>query len=86
MSSCRTFVTLKSILNPDDEVIVFKPYFAEYGFYVMHAQGNLKVADCDESFMPDIDSFMRTATSRTKAVIINTPIILRESYTLRKYC
>ncbi|HPJ76502.1 MAG TPA: pyridoxal phosphate-dependent aminotransferase [Clostridia bacterium] len=67
------FVTLKSILNPDDEVIVFKPYFAEYGFYVMHAQGNLKVADCDESFMPDIDSFMRTATSRTKAVIINTP-------------
>jgi aspartate aminotransferase len=67
------FVTLKSVLNPDDEVIVFKPYFAEYGFYVMHAQGILKEADCDEDFLPDVDSFKNVITAKTKAVIINTP-------------
>ncbi len=67
------FVALKSILNPDDEVIVFKPYFAEYGFYVMHAQGILKEADCDDDFLPDIGSFKKAITAKTKAVIINTP-------------
>lgn len=67
------FVALKSILNPDDEVIVFKPYFAEYGFYVMHAQGILVEADCDEDFLPDIESFRKVITSKTKAVILNTP-------------
>ncbi|MFA5342060.1 MAG: pyridoxal phosphate-dependent aminotransferase [Clostridia bacterium] len=67
------FVALKSILNPDDEVIVFKPYFAEYGFYVMHAQGILVEADCDEDFLPDIESFRKVITAKTKAVILNTP-------------
>lgn len=67
------FVTLKSVLNPDDEVIVFKPYFAEYGFYVMHAQGILKEADCDEDFLPDVNSFKKVITAKTKAVILNTP-------------
>lgn len=67
------FVTLKSVLNPDDEVVVFKPYFAEYGFYVMHAQGVLVESDCDENFLPDIESFSKTITAKTKAVIINTP-------------
>ncbi|HOD92643.1 MAG TPA: pyridoxal phosphate-dependent aminotransferase [Clostridia bacterium] len=67
------FVTLKSILNPEDEVIVFKPYFAEYGFYVMHAQGVLKEADCNEDFLPDIDSLKKVITDKTKAIILNTP-------------
>jgi aspartate aminotransferase len=66
-------VLLKSLLNPDDEVIVFKPYFAEYGFYVMHANGILKEASTDADFMPDMVSFKKTVTAKTKAVIINSP-------------
>lgn len=66
-------VLLKSLLNPDDEVIVFKPYFAEYGFYVMHANGILKEASTDADFILDIVSFKKTVTARTKAVIINSP-------------
>ncbi|HNS71670.1 MAG TPA: aminotransferase class I/II-fold pyridoxal phosphate-dependent enzyme, partial [bacterium] len=27
-------IILKSIIEPDDEVIVFAPYFVEYGFYI----------------------------------------------------
>ena len=31
---------LKSLLNPDDEVIVFSPFFVEYLFYISNHKGN----------------------------------------------
>ena len=59
------FVTLKSLLNPEDEVIVLKPYFPEYWFYVMHAQGVLVEVGCDDNFMPEIKLF-KNSLSRLK--------------------
>lgn len=34
-------VVFKTILNPDEEVIVFTPFFSEYRFYVDNHGGNL---------------------------------------------
>ena len=34
-------VAFKTILNPGEEVIVFSPYFLEYGAYVRNYDGNL---------------------------------------------
>lgn len=67
-------VVLKSILNPGDEVIVFAPYFVEYGGYTRNYDGNLVVVSPDtETFMPRMDEFEEKITVRTKAVIINNP-------------
>lgn len=66
-------VALKALLDPGDEVIALAPYFVEYGFYVDNHGGNLVVAACDGSFLPDIDEIARKITPRTKAIIINTP-------------
>lgn len=67
-------VILKSILNPGDEVIVFAPYFVEYGGYTRNYDGNLVVVSPDtETFMPRMDEFEEKITVRTKAVIINNP-------------
>lgn len=67
-------VVLKTILNPDDEVIVFAPYFVEYGNYVRNYDGNLVVISPNtETFQPNLDEFEEKITTRTKAVIINTP-------------
>lgn len=67
-------VILKSILNPDDEVIVFAPYFVEYGGYTRNYDGRLVVISPDtDTFMPKLDEFEKKITSRTKAVIINNP-------------
>jgi len=66
-------VILKTLLNPQDEVIVFKPYFGEYRSYVSNFDGVIVEADCDENFFPDAESLRSLITPKTKAVIINNP-------------
>ena len=65
---------LKTLLNPEDEVITFAPYFVEYGNYVRNYDGKLVVISPDtRDFEPNLNEFEEKITPRTKAVIINTP-------------
>lgn len=67
-------VILKTILDPGDEVVVFAPYFMEYGSYIRNYDGVLVVVPPDTgSFQPDLCEFERRITEKTKVVIINTP-------------
>lgn len=67
-------VILKTVLNPGDQVLVFAPYFVEYGSYVRNYDGELAVVPPDtDTFQPDLKSFASMIGARTKAVIINTP-------------
>ncbi len=67
-------VLLKSLLNPSEEVIVFAPYFVEYNCYVDNCGGQTVVVSPDKStFEPDLESFEKSITSKTKALIINNP-------------
>ena len=67
-------VILKTVLDPGDEVIVFAPYFMEYGAYVRNYDGVLMAVSPDtSSFQPNISELKEKITKRTKAVIINTP-------------
>jgi aspartate aminotransferase len=67
-------VILKTILDPGDEVIVFAPYFMEYGSYVRNYDGVLSVIPPNtETFQPNLLEFESRITKKTKAVIINTP-------------
>lgn len=67
-------VILKTLLNPGDEVIVFAPYFVEYGNYVSNYDGKLIVIPPDtKTFLPNFGEFAKRVTPRTKAVMINTP-------------
>ena len=67
-------VVLKTLLNPGDEVIVFPPYFVEYGNYINNYDGRLvAVPALADSFLPDIDALESALTPATKAVIINSP-------------
>lgn len=67
-------VLLKTVLDPGDEVIVFKPYFMEYASYVRNYDGVLKEAATDaETFLPDMEAFRAALSEKTKAVIINSP-------------
>lgn len=67
-------VVLKTILNPDDEVIVLAPYFAEYLFYIDNHCGEAVVVDTDRStFQPDPDRVYGAITPKTRAIIINSP-------------
>lgn len=67
-------VILKTLIDPDDEVIAFAPYFGEYNNYVANFDGKMVVVSPSiPSFQPNIEEFAEKITPKTKAVIINTP-------------
>ncbi len=67
-------VILKTLLNPGDEVIVFAPYFGEYRSYAANYGGVLvEVPPNTTDFQPDLVSFEKLISPKTKAVIVNTP-------------
>lgn len=67
-------VSLKTMLNPGDEVLTFAPYFVEYGNYAANYDAKLVVVPPNEKdFMPDVEAMKDCITPRTKAVIINNP-------------
>ena len=66
---------MKSLLDIDDEVVVPRPYFAEYKGYIENYYGKIAEADprLDGSFLPDMEKIEEAITPHTKAVLINTP-------------
>ena len=66
-------VVLHSILNPNEEVIIFKPFFPEYKFYVDNHNGIAKYCDYNENFEPNLKDFESLLTKKTKAIILNSP-------------
>lgn len=67
-------VILKTILDPEDEVIAFAPYFGEYNNYVSNYNGRMVVVSPNiPSFQPNLEEFAQRITAKTKAVIVNTP-------------
>lgn len=64
----------RSLLNPEDEVITFAPFFGEYRSYVSNFGGNLVVVPADtETFQLNLDALCPLITEKTRAIIINNP-------------
>lgn len=67
-------VILKTLLNPQDEVLVIAPYFGEYNSYVANYDGKVVVVSPNtETFQPNLKELEEKITERTKAVIVNSP-------------
>ena len=66
-------ITLKTLLDPDDEVIIFAPYFVEYLFYADNHGGKAVVVQTNADFSPDMEALRAAITPKTKAVIISSP-------------
>ncbi len=66
-------VILRSILDRDDEVIIFSPYFVEYLFYIDNHNGKVKVVPTNEEFQIDLKALDDAINEKTKAIIICNP-------------
>jgi aspartate aminotransferase len=66
-------VIFETILNPGDEVIVPKPFFVEYQYYVHRHQGKLVLVPTREDFQLDLEKMEQAVTPQTKAILINSP-------------
>jgi len=69
------FNVFMAYLNPGDEVIVPSPYWLTYPEQIALAGGKTVYLDCKESngFAPAIEELERAITSKTKAIIVNSP-------------
>ncbi|MDD3413184.1 MAG: pyridoxal phosphate-dependent aminotransferase [Lachnospiraceae bacterium] len=64
----------KALLNPQDEVITFAPFFGEYRAYVANYDGKLVVISPNtETFQPNLKELEEKITEKTKCVIVNSP-------------
>ena len=66
-------ISLRAVLLPGDEVVVIAPFFPEYRVFVEGAGGKLVVVPAAADFTVDIEAFDKAISSKTKAVIINSP-------------
>ncbi len=84
-------ISINALALPDDEMIIFTPYFPEYKIFVEAAGAKAVIVNSDEnSFQVDIQKFEKAITPKTKAVIINSPnnpsgVVLSED-TIIKIC
>ena len=66
--------SLLAVTNPDDEVIVFEPYYENYGPDTMLCSARrVLVALRPPDWTFDPDELRRAFSPRTKAIILNTP-------------
>lgn len=67
-------ISLKSLIDPGDEVIVFAPFFMEYLSYIDNFNGKAIIINSNaETFEPDFNLLRSRITKNTKALIINSP-------------
>lgn len=69
------FLTLLSVLNPGDEVIIPSPYWINYMQMVQICRGKPVIVDSYEenNFIISLNDVMNALTPRTKAIILNSP-------------
>ena len=66
-------VVMKTLLNPEDEVVVPCPYFAEYDHYIKNYNGNIVRVSTKKDFSLDINAIKVALSEKTAAVLINSP-------------
>jgi aspartate aminotransferase/aminotransferase len=66
-------LTIWSLVNPGDEVILFDPYFVMYESLVKLVGGRPVLIDTYPDFRIDIDRVADAITDRTKLILLNSP-------------
>lgn len=67
-------ISLKALAEPEDEFIVFSPFFPEYRVFVEGVGAKLVVVESDpKDFQIDKEAFQAAVTPHTKGVIVNSP-------------
>ena len=66
-------ITLKTLLDSGDEVLIFAPYFVEYLFYADNHGGKAVAVKTHDDFTLDMDALKDALSEKTKAVIVNSP-------------
>lgn len=74
-SSPALFMSMLALVDPGDEIIITDPHYACYPQLIKIAGGVPKKVRIyeEEGFQPDVSRIEEAITSRTKAILINSP-------------
>ncbi|HPE20108.1 MAG TPA: pyridoxal phosphate-dependent aminotransferase [Candidatus Mcinerneyibacteriales bacterium] len=64
-----------TILNPDDEAIVFAPYWVSYTEQIKTAEARSVIVPChaENHFEPRMEDIEASVTAKTRLILLNTP-------------
>jgi len=62
-----------AIADPGDEIIILKPYYFNHEMAICMADAKPVAVETDENYQPDLESIEKAITSRTRAVVTNSP-------------
>lgn len=84
-------ISLRALIREGEEVVLLAPFFTEYTVYVENAGGIPVVSQPRESDLQiDMEDLARCITSRTRAIIVNSPNnpsgVVYTDETLRALC
>lgn len=67
-------IIFQTLLDPEDEVLVFAPFFGEYCQYAENFHAKLVVVQPDyETFEPNLADLEKKISEKTRVVLVNTP-------------
>jgi aspartate aminotransferase len=67
------FNLMQVLLDPGDEVIIFSPYWVSYPEMIQLAGGTTLTIPTDDNFIPNIEDLKQAISSKTRAVLLNSP-------------
>ncbi|MEK9201722.1 MAG: aminotransferase class I/II-fold pyridoxal phosphate-dependent enzyme, partial [Patescibacteria group bacterium] len=67
------FMVISSLVNPDDEVVIFEPYFVAYPEIVKIVNGKCTILKTTDDFQLDTALLEKVVTKKTKLIILNSP-------------
>ncbi|MCY3411635.1 MAG: aminotransferase class I/II-fold pyridoxal phosphate-dependent enzyme [Candidatus Heimdallarchaeota archaeon] len=69
------FLTLKALIRPDDEVIVFTPVYTSYKPLINMVENNIKICECplNADYSINTDALQKLITRNTRLIILNSP-------------
>lgn len=84
-------ISLKAVLNPGEECIVFAPFFTEYRVFIENAGGKVVVSSPKEKDLQiDLRDFKSRINENTRVIIINSPNnpsgVVYTSNTIKRVC
>jgi len=68
--------TMLAVIDPGDEVIIFEPFYENYGPDTLLSQGKpvyVRLHQKNDAFVFDDDELRKAFTKNTKAIVVNTP-------------